>query len=978
MLQKAVDYSLARDDYQVADIMTRNVAEVDVGISIAESAERMWSARIGALAVVERGRPVGIATEHDILRALLQDIPHATPIGAVASRSILSCSPQSPLATAFALMQSHGVRHLLVLADGGLLLGIVSDTDFRDGLATHADPNTSVELLMEREVPILPTEATFDAALEAMARRQTGCVMAVDAARKPIGILTVRDSVRLFDRHALRGETPLHAVMSQPVLQIPGTGTADEALQLMRRHRVRHLAVVGPDAALAGVLMENELVRHMELGRHHTIERLKLAASVYDHAQEGILITDPAGIVIDVNAAFERITGYRFDEVVGQRAGDPIRSGQHPPEFYRDMWRSLAATGLWRGEIVNRRRNGELLVEMLTISAVRGSSGAVSHYVGVFTDITELRKNQERLAFLNHYDPLTRLPNRTLLDDRVRTAVLRARGIGQLAAVAYLDLDGFGPVNDRVGHETGDRILVEIAGRLQHALRPGDTVARIASDEFVLLLPDIARHTEVERILEHVLTSLGAPLHEAPELPPPTASIGVSLAPVDGDDADVLIRNANHAVLSAKRAGGNCYHLFDSDREHLARTSREVLGQVRAALQRGELTLYYQPQVNLRGGRIEGVEALLRWNDPQRGMVPPGEFLPFIEDTDFMVVLGDWVLDTALRQLKDWLAQGLRPKLSVNLAAQQLRQADFIERLRATLARHPEVPAALLELEILETVALQDMDHVVDVIRDCQKLGIEFALDDFGTGYASLTHFRDLPARILKIDQSFVRGMLEEPANLAIIEAIIGLSAAFQRVVVAEGVETEEQGILLMRLGCDIVQGYGFARPMPAAQCGAWMAAFQARPEWNALGNRHIPREEFPLLAAELQLRNWVDRFVQGATGTPPNMSEAEAGDEQYCAFGRWYFGAGQAHFGDLPIFLAIDATHHRLHRVAVQLVRLWQAGDTVKYRARLDEMMRLRDRILAQFVDLRELLGHRTMPQLAFPRDDTASRRQA
>ena len=970
MPQEAMSSPINRDHYQVADLMTRSVAEVDVGMPLAEAAERMWSARIGSLVVLERGKLAGIVTEHDILDALQSSLARTTPIGEVASRSVLSCSPQTPAANAHAMMQSAGVRHLLVLADGGQVLGLVSDTDFRDSFAAGlVDPTMPIERLILRDVPTLPSEATFGMALAEMKSRLSSCVLVVDAARHPVGMLTVRDSVRLFDAGRAAQAAPLTEVMSSPVLRVPIDSTLDEALHLMQLNRVRHLAVVDAAETLAGVLVEGDVVRHLELARRHTIERLKLAASVYDHSHEGIIITDPSGVVLDVNTAFERITGFRYDEVVGRRAGEQTRSGQHGPEFYREMWHALATSGLWRGEIVNRRRNGELLVEMLTISAVRNSSGSVSYYVGVFTDITELRKNQERLAFLNHYDPLTRLPNRTLLADRMLTAIGHAQSFGRRAVVAYLDLDGFGLVNDRVGHETGDRILVEIAGRLMHALRPGDTVARLASDEFVLLLPDVMSLTEAERILEHVRTLLAKPLTAAPEQAPPEASIGVSLAPADGTEPDALIRNANHAMLSAKRSGGNCFRLFDADQERRSLASREVLGNLRGALARGELELHYQPQVNLRSGSVAGAEALLRWRDPQRGIVTPDEFLPHVEDSDFMVTLGDWVLETALQQLTDWLGVGMRVKLSINIASQQLRQPDFVERLRAALARYRVVPPELLELEILETAMLEDIDHVTHIIRACQRIGIEFALDDFGTGYASLSHFRDLPARILKIDQGFVHGMLDDAGNLAIIEAVIGLAAAFQRSVIAEGVETEEHGLLLLRLGCDVMQGYAYGRPMPAAEFRRWLAGFRPQPEWAQVCNEHIPREEFPLLAAEIHHRRWVECFIRLTPGELLPMSETEVFDEQRCPFGRWFSGAGQEHFGHLSAFRDIAEAHRKVHRLGSELLRLHREGRHEDYRTHLAELEILRDGLIARLRELRQSVFHRatqTLPHVA------------
>lgn len=682
-------------------------------------------------------------------------------------------------------------------------------------------------------------------------------------------------------------------------------------------------------------------------------ERLKLAASVYSSSHDGILITDPAGFVVDVNTAFERITGYSRSELVGNKAS-MLNSGQHDSFFFSHMWETIAREGIWRGEITNRRKDGSLLVEVLTISAVRDDDGQVSHYVGAFTDITELKKSQERLAFLAHFDALTGLPNRSLLTDRLSQAAERARRAETLLAVAYVDLDGFTPINESHGHQAGDRVLVEVAGRLTDALRGVDTVARIGGDEFVLLLPDIQLLGELETLLERILATIAVPLGAVGDAQALGASIGVTLYPLDGGDPETLLRHANQAMFAAKQAGGNQFHLFDADQDKRSRNHRDMAGRVREALVRNEFELWYQPKVNLRFGRVEGAEALLRWCHPERGILAPGEFLPYVEDSDFMVDLGNWVLEQAARQVESWLDKGIEVAVSVNIAARHLQRPDFVERLGELLARHPRLPPGLLEIEILETAALEDMAFVTRLIEDCRRIGIDFALDDFGTGYASLAYFRQLPARTLKIDQGFVRNMLDDPGDLAIVEAVIGLTAAFQRSVIAEGVETAEHGNLLLELGCDLAQGYGIARPMPPADFETWLSGFAPDPGWAIAASRRLGRDAFAVVAASMHLRRWVARLVAGEMD---DLDLGMVGDICACEFGRWYENAGAEHLGNLDMYCEIGPLHRQLHELAVRFVAARRAGQADEAEGLRRRLAALRDDLLARLFALRELL---------------------
>jgi len=654
-------------------------------------------------------------------------------------------------------------------------------------------------------------------------------------------------------------------------------------------------------------------------------ERQKLAASVFDNAHEGIMITDPHGRIVEVNATFSELTGYAREEALGQTA-DLLKSGHHDAAFYDQMWRSLREDGFWRGEIWNRKKSGELIVEALTISTVRNREGEISHFVGIFSDITLLKQHQQRLEHLAHFDALTQLPNRMLLGDRMQLAMAQAERNGKLLAVCYLDLDGFKPINDAYGHAVGDHLLIEVAQRLKSCLRAGDTVARLGGDEFVLLFGDLEGVHESERAIGRAIAALSQPFHISDHMLALSASIGVTLFPQDGADADTLLRHADQAMYAAKQAGRNRYHLFDPEHDRRARARRDEISRIRSGLADGEFVLYYQPKVNMREGSVVGAEALIRWQHPERGLLLPQEFLPAIENTELAVELGDWVIDQALRQIAEWDAQGIALSVSINIAGNHLQHPGFPIRLAEQLAHHAGVSPSRLELEVLETAALEDMSNVARLFEECRELGISFALDDFGTGYSSLTYFRRLPADILKIDQSFVRDMLDDPEDLAIVEGVIGLTQAFQRQVIAEGVESVEHGLVLLRLGCDLAQGYGIARPMPAGAMPEWVRTFRPDALWRSPA-AESGRDSLPLLIAELDHQRWKKMLFAWLAGAP-GQAEAPGGDHHDCRFGRWlYSQEGQRHAA-VDAFRELETAHRRAHEIGNALIERKRAGD--------------------------------------------------
>lgn len=568
-------------------------------------------------------------------------------------------------------------------------------------------------------------------------------------------------------------------------------------------------------------------------GRKQAEHKLRLAASVFTHTMEGIVITDAAGTIIEVNDAFCRITGFERSDALGQTPRI-LSSGRQGPEFYAGLWGALHSVGQWSGEIWNRRKNGEVYAEILTISAVRNAAGATTHYVALFTDITAHKEHERQLEHIAHFDALTGLPNRVLLGDRLQQAMLRCSRQERSLAVAFLDLDGFKSINDSHGHDVGDEFLISVGGRMKSVLRDGDSLARIGGDEFVAVLADLDRPQACEPVLDRLLAAAAEPVVVGEVTLRVSASIGVTIYPQDGVDADMLMRHADQAMYLAKQAGRNRWHLFDLAHDSAAKSQRESLEQIREAFRLRQFVLYYQPKVHMGQGTVIGAEALIRWQHPQRGVLPPAAFLQTIEDHPISLEVGDWVIATALAQMAAWHARGLDMPVSVNIGARQLQQPGFADQLAEHLRRHPQIPPHCLELEILETSALEDIAQVSEVMQACRSLGVRFALDDFGTGYSSLTYLKRLPADMIKIDQSFVRDMLEDTEDRAIVEGVVGLARVFHREVIAEGVETRAHGALLRQLGCELAQGYGVARPMPADALAAWVARWLAAPEWQA------------------------------------------------------------------------------------------------------------------------------------------------
>lgn len=546
-------------------------------------------------------------------------------------------------------------------------------------------------------------------------------------------------------------------------------------------------------------------------------ERLRQSATVFESTTEGVLITNPQGRIIDVNRAFTEITGYARKDVVNFTPS-LLKSGRHQPEFYRELWSSLKTSGTWSGEIWNRKKNGEIYPEWLTIQTVRDEDGRTSHYVGVFSDITAIKESEARLDYLAHHDPLTELPNRLLFGARMGHIIQRAEREKAGFGVLWLDLNSFKKINESIGHAQGDDLLQRVAHRLQSCVRHEDTVARLGGDEFAILLEAVSDGKMAGSVAQKILDTLEQPFDLGAKQVYLTGSVGISLYPQDGDTAEELLRNADTALTRAKKAGHGLYEFYTEEltRQAVERLTLET--HLRQALERNELELYYQPQVSLETGELVGLEALMRWNSPALGLMLPGRFIGLAEEIGLIESMGAWAIRQACEQVQTWQQQGLAPvPVAVNVSASQFKEQELLDVVQGALDKTGVSPS-LLELEVTESMIMRDVNlsaRIMDHFRSC---GIGLAVDDFGTGYSSLSYLHQFPIRKLKIDQSFVRGVDRDRQTAAITNSIIDLAGHLGVDVIAEGVEAAEEADFLRERGCQLGQGYCYHQPLPATE----------------------------------------------------------------------------------------------------------------------------------------------------------------
>lgn len=562
-----------------------------------------------------------------------------------------------------------------------------------------------------------------------------------------------------------------------------------------------------------------------------------------------------------------------------------------------------------------------------------GPEGEFSGVISCTDDVTTFVEQGLELQTQAHYDVLTRLPNRALLADRIKQALAQSQRSGEMLAICLMDLDGFKPVNDNYGHKAGDAVLQEVARRLQDSIRAGDTAARIGGDEFALVLGSIKSAEQCEATLRRLLDTIAQPLSFEGKAIRVSGSIGVALFPGDSKEPEQLLRHADQAMYKAKESGKNRFHIFNPAVASRLRANHSLLKRIEDALERGQFCLYYQPKVDCRAGEVVGLEALIRWQHPILGIRYPAEFIPLIEHDDVVVRLGEWVIQESIRQMLAWQQQGIVLEISVNISVRQFLRGGFDARLSEILSQYPPEVAHHLKIELVETAALEDINAVSTVMTHQQASGVRFSLDDFGTGFSSLVHLKRLAVNELKIDQTFVRDMLDDPGDLAIVQGVIGLASAFRQRVVAEGVENIEQILMLLELGCNVMQGYGIARPMPAANVLPWVTGFRSDPRWSVASSHFPVRSDFELLLMEVAHRHWLQRLrsisLQAGDQAPPEYD--------HCRLSQWYDGDGRKRYGRLPEFCAIDGPHREVHRLAETLIASYRDGNDQLVKATLN-----------------------------------------
>lgn len=836
-LDSAAYLPLLAGDLSVGQVLKPFILECAPTVSIFEAAHRMSEAQVSSILVTEGGTVLGIWTERDALGVDFSDpASFSRPVGEVMSGPVLSVDPDMRLQELATRFRDEHVRHYLVVGAEGRPLGVISQTDvvLNQGIEHYLRLREVTAVVKGRPQLLHAAEPLARAAALMRAAGTDSVIVGYDDGG--YGILTERDVVRLIGQQQVTDSVGTSA--SRPLRTVNEHTSLYRVRSILVDSRLRHIGVTRDDGTLLDVVSFSDILAGMELAYIEELQtalrdrdlalnvsqrNLYLAERVIENSLEGIMITDPDAVIVSINPAFTRLTGYTAQEVVGRRP-TLLSSGRHDGEFYAALWQRLESEGHWQGEIWNRRKNGEIYPELLTITAINDADGRLTNYAALFSDISELKENEERIKHLAYYDPLTGMPNRRLFEDRLQVALAHVhRNKGQLA-VMFVDLDRFKRINDTLGHEMGDQLLVEVSRRLYDCLREDDTVARMGGDEFVVLLSEVGMPDDAAYIARRITAALTRPMSLGGRELVVTASVGISIYPEDGRTASTLIKNADTAMYRAKESGRNGYQMYAPAMnartlEHLALESA-----LHKALERGELCLHYQPLVVPGTHKVVAAEALLRWNHPELGLVSPGDFIPLAEDTGLIIPVGEWVLAEVCRQLRQWQAQGRDDlNIAVNISARQFRDRAFLPTVQRILAGAGIKPAQLT-LELTESMLMDEALDTIRMLGQLHEMGFTIAMDDFGTGYSSLSYLKRFPIDILKIDRVFIRDIERSADDAAIVSAIIRLAHSLRLSVVAEGVESAAQLEFLQQEMCDRLQGYYFSRPLDASAFTALLA----------------------------------------------------------------------------------------------------------------------------------------------------------
>jgi len=818
-------------DLPLARVMQTGLLHCSPTTPLRDAAKRMLERQCSCILVIENQQAVGIWTEHDALdidffsqRAL------QAPIERHMSSPVATAPMDMRLDEAARLMSTRGQRHLLVTDADDMPAGIVSQTDIalHQGLEPYLRLR-EVHTAMRTGPLVLDGELLLNEVSAQMRHKRHDAAIVQDS--DGLGIVTERDFIGFVARHP--GTTPIGQLASRPLHTIAEHAPLIQARELLIHHRIRHLAVLDDRGKVSGligfkdILMSadklylDELRDALEQRDNALVksrQHLELAERIIESSLEGIIITDAQTRIEFVNPAFTHMTGYTLEDVAG-KTPSVLASGRQDERFYQKMWQCLQENGYWRGEVWNRRKSGELYLELLTITAIANQDGHTKHYAGLFTDITHMRENEEQIRHLAYYDPLTRLPNRRLLEDRLGLALNHAHRANESLALVFIDLDHFKQVNDTLGHAVGDELLTHAAERMSGQLREDDTLARLGGDEFIILLSSIHDFGDATGVAQRIISSISAPYaingHEFRI----GCSLGISIYPHDGETPTALMQSADAAMYRAKQEGRNTYRLYRPEMDKQAQQHLSLETALRNTLEaQNGIEMHYQPIYSRTTGAIVSAESLARWHHPEHGWVSPGTFIPLAERSGLILPLGEYILDLVLSDINAWRRSGVTPPpIAINLSAAQFWQPDFVSRVEHKL-KNADVHPSLITFELTESLLLERRDLGMDVLGQLSALGCRIALDDFGTGYSSLSYLHKMPAHSLKIDQSFIAALDDETHDSStIVAAISSLAEQLGLNVVAEGVETEHQLKLLNQYPVDAIQGFLLSRPQKSA-----------------------------------------------------------------------------------------------------------------------------------------------------------------
>ncbi|WP_419796882.1 MAG: EAL domain-containing protein [Terasakiella sp.] len=815
---------------EISSIVNRTLLTCKPDDTIAKCAAAMQEAGVSSILVEEKGVPIGIWTERDSLRLDVSNLAvFDRPVRDLMNAPVKSIREEISIGAAAVRFKEEKVRHLLVLSKDNTPCGIITQTDviLKHGEEYYLTVKT-VEQTITVAAPIAPEHISFSEALKIIqnAPQAAVCVLFND---NSYGIVTEKDVTRFLSQRSFP-ET-IGEAASRPLKTISKDANLLEARNMLVKTGFRHLGVADDHDNIIGLIsfsgilssLQFEYVRRINSILEERSQALRasqnslhLAHKIIEASLDGIIIVNSQGKIDYVNPTFTHVTGYSSDEAVGQTPA-LLKSGRHEENYYTEMWQQLQIDGYWQGEIWNRRKNGEVYPEWLTITAIRNDAGDIYQYAGIFCDISE-RKNQEnQIRRLAYFDELTKLPNRRLFSDRLNMAVARSKRHHERLAIMFVDLDHFKKINDTLGHNTGDALLVEAAERLKHCTRDEDTVARMGGDEFILLFPDIESVDEVTKVAQRIVEAFSDPFIVDQQNLFVTASLGISVFPDDGEDTETIIKNADVAMYRSKDAGRSTFNLFNASFTDQSLRQLEIETALRGAIAHDEFELYFQPQAAAGDGTIVAAEALLRWHNEKIGEIGPAEFIPIAEEIGIISKIGEWVLTKACCQIREWQDKGY-PALTVavNIAPEQIKDNTFPLFVENILEQF-ELSGRCLEIEITEGSFIDDPEQVKTNLFALKEIGVRIAIDDFGTGYSNLGYLRNLPIDHLKIDQSFIRGMFQEEGNRQLISTMIAMSENLGMHSIAEGVEDQVQADFLSQGGCSLLQGYLLSRPEPAA-----------------------------------------------------------------------------------------------------------------------------------------------------------------